>query len=620
MIIVATITWSTGILVSYAVPKGVFSNFAITGTSGTLPPGITLNEETLTLVGTPTTAGFFQWTYNWSGQYYWNGGYVEGVWVNPGLRDTSGSFTINFNVADLPVVELQNYQTVDWRSVEVPLQGWYGNLPGGLNGSWVTVGLLSSGSGSWQISGTVNCPPGIYTTSFAIFVVSAPNALDAPVITCDGATLANGVNTLTVDAGTVNLQFSASNSGGSWQASLPPGCSINSFGHVSGTLSPGSYSIVVQCQNYAWAQDNYYTHGPTQTATYALHLVVTPALPVISTNYYNFSGNYIVGSDLPNAAVVQVQDYAKPVVWSASGLPDGVAINPQSGALTGKLSVPGDYNITITATNSTGATDYAQRITVLPTQAVPVVSLAAQQPGAASEPSYGQPPKLKFEAGAAVKIFHDATNDPTAWSASDLPLGLSIDADTGTVSGIIRAPGNYRFFVTATNSVGDSDPLGVTVTATGRAQAFQFISADPTLTDLQIDIRSGAVNSSRDLSFKQFTKVRLALVWLDFGSPVDPPSAATIKMAIRAKDQFEADPLFPAVSATLVPATETQPAYLLIEQALQGDALAAQCKSLLDPQPATPMLEVMADVTWVADGILCASQTIYFTIAPAVTY
>jgi hypothetical protein len=261
-----------------------------------------------------------------------------------------------------------------------------------------------------------------------------------------------------------------------------------------------------------------------------------PALPIVSpTGAYGFSGNYTVADALPNSALFSVQDYAKPVLWSATGLPDGVVINPQTGILTGKLMMAGDYNATISATNSTGTGTYSQRFTVIPTQNVPVVTLAAVQPGGTSQGGYGQQ-ALQFAVGAPVEIYFDATENPASWAAADFPLGLTIDAQTGTVSGVIRVPGNYRFWITASNGVGPSDPLGVTVQTTGETQAFQFVTDDPTLSDLQIDTRTCAAVFGRQTPFKYGETVRMPLIWLDFSQAVNPPDVPSVKLGFRPKD------------------------------------------------------------------------------------
>lgn len=51
----------------------------------------------------------------------------------------------------------------------------------------------------------------------------------------------------------------------------------------------------------------------------------------------------------------------------------------------------------------------------------------------------------------------EATGNNITWSASDLPAGLTLDADTGAITGIPTTDGQFQVTVTATNSVGSID-------------------------------------------------------------------------------------------------------------------------------------------------------------------
>lgn len=492
--------------------------------------------------------------------------------------------------------------------------GWRGDLPGGLSCTSVwTGGILDCG-----VTGTLNCPPRAYETNFAIFAITDPNPLDPPVITCATATTINGVQTVTVPAGPIAVQLAASNSGSNWTGAFASGLNINSYGLIAGTLGPGTYNLTGQASNYAWSQNDY-THGSTQSATYPFVLIVVPALPVLSITGNGFGGNYTVGDDMPNAAVFSVQNYALPVTWSATGLPDGVSINPTTGYVTGKMTEAGSYNVTITATNSTGAGTFAQTIIVAPEQNVPVVTLATEQPGYAGQTdNYNSQRQLTFAVGKAVTVYFDATHNPTSWTATDLPSGLEIDAQTGIVTGLLRVPGSYRFFVTATNGVGDSEALAVTVTATGTALAFEFISADPTLCDVQINGRDGTATFGRSTPFKLGERARFALIWLDYGSPVAPPDVEGVKIGIRVKDQYAADYVLPKPGIQLVAAVSGQPAYLLVEFAMFSDDLEKELVAAVTNN--TLPLALMADVRWATGEIDRVSQTFTFSVSPTVTY
>ena len=526
--------------------------------------------------------------------------------------------------ATIIALNLQRQQSLNYRFARQVKTSWIGRLPAGLS-------LTSDGLG---VTGQVSDSSGYYDALFPYYsddvnaeelqiTVVDSNLLSVPVLSCDGAISINGVMTLTVEPGSFYAQMRATNAGGNWTGSFPGGVGMNSFGLISGTLSPGSYTIVVQASNNAWWL-NSYTYGPTQTGTYYLHLVVPLAIPVltVSSQYGWFGGNFTVGDDMPSYTIFSVQDNARPVTWSATGLPDGVIINPTTGYITGKMNIPGSFNAVITATNSSGSGHYEQQINVAENHNPPVVTLAAEQPGATNPSSYGNS-SLSFAVGSPVTIYLDATNTPTSWAAADLPSGLSIDAITGVVSGVLRAPGSYRFFVTAANTVCASAPLPVTVAATGVAQAFRFVSDDPTLTDLQIDVRTGVIASSQPLAFKQLEEVRLALVFLDFGQPIAPPAADSVTIGMRPDGMYEEDYLFDPPAVSLVAAAAGNPAYLLAEFTVTGDEIDSRLADIIAQAAITPSMSAlftaMAEVAWLQNAIPRISDTFKVTFEPAVT-
>jgi hypothetical protein len=80
-----------------------------------------------------------------------------------------------------------------------------------------------------------------------------------------------------------------------------------------------------------------------------------------------------------------------------------------------------------------------------------------------------------------------ATNTPTSWACPLLPAGLSIDEDTGLISGAASQPGVYVLGLTATNGDGTSAPMVLTIGI--EAGAIQPTSG----VDLFIDVVTGKV-------------------------------------------------------------------------------------------------------------------------------
>ena len=56
-----------------------------------------------------------------------------------------------------------------------------------------------------------------------------------------------------------------------------------------------------------------------------------------------------------------------------------------------------------------------------------------------------------------------ATGNPTSWACPNLPPGLSINTDTGLISGAATTAGVFVCGITATNADGTSDPLVLTI-------------------------------------------------------------------------------------------------------------------------------------------------------------
>ncbi|HWS35212.1 MAG TPA: Ig domain-containing protein [Actinoplanes sp.] len=142
-----------------------------------------------------------------------------------------------------------------------------------------------------------------------------------------------------------------------------------------------------------------------------------------------------------------------PYKWSASGLPAGVTIDEATGKITGTASV--NYTATIQATDANdivGETTYTHTIHPAITLTKPAdqsVALGSSVIATASA-SGGEPGKLVF-------------------SATGLPVNVTINASTGVISGTPALPGRYVPTISVTDGFGSaiSDRFVLTVTTTG---------------------------------------------------------------------------------------------------------------------------------------------------------
>lgn len=127
-----------------------------------------------------------------------------------------------------------------------------------------------------------------------------------------------------------------------------------------------------------------------------------------------------------------------PQSFSASGLPDGLNLNPTTGTISGTPTQAGVFPIVLSATNGDGSTSMTLTLTITD-PLVPIINSAKT---------------VAVAFGSPISYAITATNNPTSFSATDLPDGLTLDPATGFISGTPSAAGTYSVTLGATNAHG----------------------------------------------------------------------------------------------------------------------------------------------------------------------
>lgn len=187
----------------------------------------------------------------------------------------------------------------------------------------------------------------------------------------------------------------------------------------------------------------------------------------------------------------QITASGGPVTFAASGLPAGLSVDGGTGAVSGIPTASGTFAVTVTASNANGTGERVLSLVVVEPGAVPSISSSASAAGTRGLPF-------------AYQI--TASGSPTAFGASGLPVGLTVDPVTGLISGIPSLSGAATASIMASNAHGSAiqvlalaiaEPVGPAVSFLaprqslfpGQAVQLTVATGAPVATDLPVLVK-----------------------------------------------------------------------------------------------------------------------------------
>src|SRR6184192_3491289 len=395
-----TATGQVGVAFSYTITA---TNSPTSYNATSLPAGLSVNTSTGVISGTPTTAGTYTVTIS-ATNAGGTGSHTLTLTINPATPVIQPPFTATgqVGVAFSYTITATNSPT-SYNATVLPA----GVLPAGLSVNTSTGVISGTPTTAGTYSGTISATNAGGTGSATLtLTINPPAPVIQPPFTATGQV---GV--------AFSYTITATNSPTSFNATgLPAGLTVNtSTGLISGTpTTAGTYTVTISATNAGG------------TGSHTLTLTINPPTPVIQPP---FTATGQVGV----AFSYTITATNSPTSYNATGLPGGLAINTGTGKITGKPTIAGIYQVTLSATNAGGTGTATLVITVGPFIAT----------GAVGVPFSYQIP---------------ATGTPTSFNATGLPSGLTVNTSTGLISGTPAAGTDagspYSVTISATNSGG----------------------------------------------------------------------------------------------------------------------------------------------------------------------
>jgi hypothetical protein len=218
---------------------------------------------------------------------------------------------------------------------------------------------------------------------------------------------------------------------------LPPGLVLNgATGNVSGTpTSAGTYFMSLTVYDALPNEEN------IGTAVVPVRIFPAGSTFAFATLFLN---NGEVGTPFCDQYLVENPALGGTVTFGATGLPNGLALDPATGAVTGTPTVDGTFLVTLTASDGTDTINTNLSMVIAPSSTSEFHWNFLGMPAALRNVLYDRQPPIVLTAEGAVGA--------VAYAATGLPAGISYDASSGELSGTAAQTGEYPVTFTATDA------------------------------------------------------------------------------------------------------------------------------------------------------------------------
>ncbi len=452
------------------------ASFSATG----LPPGVSIDPAAGTVSGVPTTPGVYPATFTASNA--------------AGSASAVTTFTIVGTSATVPVIGIEatdyGYAGISFGTSYVSAYGATSyaasNLPPGLTIN-ATSGAISgtpTAAGQYQVALSATNAAGTGTAVWTVNINDPATA--SPVLYADALETTGTVGQSLyfyfysyhgVGSNNVTLPVTFSVSG------LPPGVAFSGNadnGTLSGTpTTGGNYPVTITA---------------TTAAGVSASEVVTVVIPVAAPTP-GIVSSAAAGGMVGSTFYYAISTSATATGFSASNLPGGLGINTANGIISGTPTAAGMFTVPVSATNAAGTSNAVVTLQII--AAIPDVPLITSAASASvqdisSFSSYSYSPY-----GAATFSYTiAATQNPTSFTAANLPPGLSVNPYTGVISGLPSSDGIFQVPVAATNAQG-----------TGQATVTIIVGAISPLISTGLAVNATAGSPVSDAIYTNVTSV-----------------------------------------------------------------------------------------------------------------